>query len=43
MGHSKAVRDVTFSNDGKQFLSAGYDRQIKLWNTETGTRLLFIP
>ncbi|KAI9609163.1 hypothetical protein KEM48_002991 [Puccinia striiformis f. sp. tritici PST-130] len=27
-GHSKAVRDVTFSNDGKQFLSAGYDRQI---------------
>lgn len=36
MGHSKAVRDVTFSNDGRRFLSAGYDRQIKMWDTETG-------
>lgn len=35
-GHSKAVRDVTFSNDGRRFLSAGYDRQMKLWDTETG-------
>ncbi|CAO1615241.1 unnamed protein product [Sympodiomycopsis kandeliae] len=36
MGHSKAVRDVQFSNDGRRFLSAGYDRQMKLWDTETG-------
>lgn len=36
MGHSKAVRDITFSNDGRRFLSAGYDRQMKLWDTETG-------
>lgn len=36
MGHTKAVRDVTFSNDGRQFISAGYDRQMKLWDTETG-------
>lgn len=36
MGHSKAVKDVTFSNDGRKFLSSGYDRQIKLWDTETG-------
>lgn len=36
MGHSKAVRDVTFTNEGKRFLSAAYDRQIKLWDTETG-------
>jgi len=35
-GHSKAVKDVTFSNDGRKFLSAGYDKQIKLWDTETG-------
>ncbi|KAG0140917.1 hypothetical protein CROQUDRAFT_325849 [Cronartium quercuum f. sp. fusiforme G11] len=36
MGHSKAVRDVTFTNEGNRFLSAAYDRQIKLWDTETG-------
>ncbi|KAF9535331.1 pre-mRNA splicing factor [Crepidotus variabilis] len=35
-GHVKAVKDVTFSNDGKRFLSCGYDRQMKLWDTETG-------
>ncbi|KAF8587821.1 pre-mRNA splicing factor [Ramaria rubella] len=36
MGHTKAVKDVTFSNDGRKFLSCGYDRQMKLWDTETG-------
>ncbi|KAI0321344.1 pre-mRNA splicing factor [Amylostereum chailletii] len=35
-GHVKAVKDVTFSNDGRKFLSCGYDRQMKLWDTETG-------
>eukprot|EP00897_Mesotaenium_endlicherianum_P008619 jgi/Mesen1/7786/ME000408S06893 len=36
MGHSKAVRDVTFNNSGTKFLSSSYDRKIKLWDTETG-------
>ncbi|XP_074566014.1 uncharacterized protein LOC141822463 isoform X1 [Curcuma longa] len=36
MGHSKAVRDICFSNDGTKFLSAGYDKHIKYWDTETG-------
>eukprot|EP00058_Branchiostoma_floridae_P004314 XP_002589802.1 hypothetical protein BRAFLDRAFT_125902 [Branchiostoma floridae] len=36
IGHKHAVRDVCFNNDGTQFLSAAYDRYIKLWDTETG-------
>ncbi|TYZ58344.1 hypothetical protein PybrP1_007182 [[Pythium] brassicae (nom. inval.)] len=35
-GHSGAVRAIHFSNDGRQFLSAGFDRFIQLWDTETG-------
>lgn len=36
LGHSKAVRDICFNNSGTQFLSAAYDRYLKLWDTETG-------
>lgn len=36
LGHRQAVKDVGFNNDGTQFLSAAYDRYIKLWDTETG-------
>ncbi|CAZ82775.1 unnamed protein product [Tuber melanosporum] len=35
-GHSKAVTDITFNNSGSQFLTASYDRYMKLWDTETG-------
>ncbi|QPG95801.1 hypothetical protein C2857_002139 [Epichloe festucae Fl1] len=35
-GHSKAVSDICFNTSGTQFLSASYDRTIKLWDTETG-------
>ncbi|KAG1676266.1 Pre-mRNA-processing factor 17 [Nymphon striatum] len=37
VGHRQAVRDVCFNNSGDQFLSAGYDRYLKLWDTEKGT------
>ena len=36
LGHSKAVRDICFNTAGTQFLSAAYDRYLKLWDTETG-------
>lgn len=35
-GHRAAVRDICFNNSGERFLSAGYDRYLKLWDTETG-------
>jgi WD40 repeat protein len=36
LGHSKALKDVTFSNDGRRFVSSSFDNNIKLWDTETG-------
>merc|ERR1712144_91329 len=35
-GHTKALSDITFNASGTHFLSASYDRMMKLWDTETG-------
>jgi pre-mRNA-processing factor 17 len=35
-GHNKAITDLSFNNDGTKFLSGGFDRRIRLWDTETG-------
>lgn len=32
------MRDICFNNTGTQFLSAAYDRYLKLWDTETGEK-----
>ncbi len=34
-GHSSAVKDVVYTEDGRFFASAGRDRSIILWNAET--------
>lgn len=35
-GHTKSVNDIDFTPDGTQFVSASYDRYMKIWDTETG-------
>ncbi len=30
------VRSCQFSNDGRKFFTASYDKTVKLWDTETG-------
>lgn len=35
-GHNRSTNDVDFSPDGVEFLTASYDRSMKLWDTETG-------
>lgn len=35
-GHTKGVRDICFNNNGSEFVSAGFDRMCRLWDTETG-------
>jgi pre-mRNA-processing factor 17 len=35
-GHNKAITDANFTPSGSSFLSASFDRQMKLWDTETG-------
>lgn len=32
----QGVRDITFSNDGRRFVSTGYDKNVRVWDTETG-------
>ena len=39
IGHAKAVKDLCFSNDGARFVSAGFDRFMREWDTETGAVL----
>lgn len=42
-GHRLPVREVAFNNEGTEFLSASFDRYVKLWDTETGqVRLKFL-
>ena len=30
------MRSCNFSHDGRKFISCGFDRYIKMWDTETG-------
>jgi pre-mRNA-processing factor 17 len=35
-GHSAGVRDLQFNLDGSKFVSASFDRFLRLWDTESG-------
>ncbi|XP_049304903.1 pre-mRNA-processing factor 17-like [Bactrocera dorsalis] len=35
-GHRQAIKDIAWNNKGTKFLSASYDRYIKMWDAETG-------
>jgi len=39
MGHTKPVRDICFSEDGRQIVSCGYDKAVRYWDTETGQEI----
>lgn len=38
-GHRAAVRDVQFNHNGTKFVSASFDRFLRLWDTESGNVL----
>jgi pre-mRNA-processing factor 17 len=42
-GHTEGVRDINFSNDGRRFLSAGFDKVVQYWDTETGKVISSFP
>uniref|UniRef100_A0A7S2TJD6 Pre-mRNA-processing factor 17 n=1 Tax=Lotharella oceanica TaxID=641309 RepID=A0A7S2TJD6_9EUKA len=35
-GHMGGVRDINFNHDGTKFMTASYDRYVKMWDTEYG-------
>ena len=38
-GHTAGVRDLQFNGDGSKFVSASFDRFLRLWDTESGNVL----
>lgn len=38
-GHSAAVDSISFNNTGTKFVSASYDKLLRIWNTYDGKRL----
>ena len=43
LGHSDAIRSLTFSPDGKTLVSDSKDGTVKLWDVTVGAELLTLP
>jgi WD40 repeat protein len=39
LGHTRGVRSVAFSRDGKLAVSGGWDQSVRLWEVDTGKEL----
>ncbi len=39
-GHTARVTALTYSSDGKRLVSVGQDKNVRLWDSETGTEML---
>lgn len=42
IGHSAAIRNASYSPDGKRIATVSEDRTVKIWNAETGRLMLTI-
>lgn len=38
-GHANAVKDICWNRDGSKFISCGFDKTVRVWETGSGKML----